>query len=77
MSTTTRERLERTARIVAGGNCPHAKTFKGTVVYCDKPVDPLTGRHAVEGVYHLGFYDGGRWYTLPLWEDDDEGAFIE
>lgn len=76
MSVTTRERLERTARIVTGGACPHAKKFgAASVVYCDKPVDPLTGDH-VDGLgLHRGDSD-----LLPVavrWHEDSIGAFIE
>ena len=77
MSATTRERLERTARIVAGGNCPHALTMfsDGEVVYCDKPVDPLTGDHVDGTCLHRGNSD-----LLPIavrWHEDSIGAFVE
>jgi len=77
MSTTTRERLERTARIVTGGACPHAKKFGAvSVVYCDKPVDPLTGDH-VDGIrLHRGEPD----YMIGVgvrWHEDSIGAFVE
>jgi hypothetical protein len=75
MSATTRKRLERTARIVAGGNCPHAlvrKSSSAGVVFCEKNVDPLTGEHADGAVYHCA--DGAR---TAWWLEDDIGAFIE
>ena len=78
MSTATRERLERTARIVAGGTCPHAlarasvKTVWAT--YCDKAVDPLTGDHVDGTRSHQG--DSG--LSVPTrWYEDDPGALIE
>ena len=67
-----RERLERTARIVAGGTCPHARRCGSVpVIYCDKPVNPITGTHT----------DGTEWHRattwLSAWRDDDAGAFVE
>lgn len=72
-----RARLERTVRIVSGGNCPHALA-RATVkevshIYCDKPVDPLTGEHADAVGHHRG--DAGA--RAVRWREDDHGAFIE
>jgi hypothetical protein len=70
MSATTRERLERTARIVAGGTCPHGKCVGPEDYFCEKPVEPTTGTHA-DGTYH---HTGAG----HVWNDyDDTGAFIE
>lgn len=75
---TSRARLERTARIVAGGTCPHAKTFGAMpAVYCDREVDPTTGEHA-RGYYHRGQTPHPLGFAGDvLWEDDDVGAFVE
>ena len=70
---TTRERLERTARIVAGGTCPHARRLGAVpAVYCEKPVNPLTGEHIDGAVYHCADEARTVW-----WLEDDRGAFIE
>jgi hypothetical protein len=74
MTLTTRERLERTARIVAGGTCPHARRLGAVpAVYCEKPVNPLTGEHIDGAVYHCGDIEA----RTVWWLEDDRGASIE
>ena len=74
MSITTRERLQRAARIVAGGNCPHARRLGAApAVYCEKPVNPLTGEHADGAVYHCGDIEA----RTVWWLEDGLSAYIE
>jgi hypothetical protein len=73
---TPRERLERTARIVAGGTCPHAfvrKSPSAGLAYCEKPVNPLTGEHIDGAVYHCGDMEA----RTVWWLEDERGAFVE
>ena len=78
-SLSRRERLERTARIVSGGTCPHALILHPLtatsaamvkVAYCEKPVNPLTGEHVGGSAF---YHRAG----TTVWNENTPDAFIE